>query len=297
VDVQLDFRQLNRFVAVAEAGQITRAAEQLHIAQPALSLSIVKLEESLGIRLFERTPRGVTLTTAGEAFYEKARIAITAAEEAHAVLGPWLRGEHRFVLGMLPSVQPLVRPILRRFMSERPEVDVQIRLLDPGSRVRDLKRGDVDAEVVFPPPPDDSLAIEIVAYAPRYVLLPDSHPLAGEPELAFDQIANETFPGRHPSVSEKWAAEAWLSDRRGRDTPVTSETPTTLDDLWTLIHAGKAIAVLPDFMVQQVASDGVRAVPLIDVEPLALGIARRKDDARPVVAAFFDVVREFAVDS
>ncbi|MCW3027579.1 MAG: LysR family transcriptional regulator [Solirubrobacterales bacterium] len=294
IDLQVDFRQLYRFVAVAEAGQITRAAKALHLAQPALSLSIAKLEENLGLQLFERTARGVTLTVAGEAFYEKARVALTAAEEAHAALQPWLRGEATLILGLLPSVQPLVRPMLRRFMEARPDVDVQIRLLDPASRLRDLKRGEIDAELLFPPPPDDALVIETVAYAPRYVLLPESHPLASESELVFGQIAHETFPGRHPSVSEKWAAEAWLSDRRGHDPPVTREAPVTLDDLWTLIHAGKAIAVLPEFMVRQIASDGVRAVPLIDVEPLELGMARRKDDTRPVLAAFFEVVREFA---
>jgi DNA-binding transcriptional LysR family regulator len=246
------------------------------------------------LRLFERHGRGVSLTPAGAAFYEKARIALRAAEEAQAVLRPWLRAEGSLILGLLPSVQPLVRPILRRFLEENPEVEVQIRLLDPASRLRDLKRGDVDAELLFPPPPDRSLVVETLAYAPRYVVLPESHPLATHSELVFDQIANETFPGRHPSVSEEWAAEAWLSDRRGHDPPVTRETPVTLDDLWTLIHAGKAISILPDFMVQQIASDGVRAVPLIDVEPLELAMARRREDTRPTLEAFFEIVREFA---
>jgi DNA-binding transcriptional LysR family regulator len=280
-------------VAVVEEGQITRAARELHLAQPALSQTIANLEKTLGIQLFERHGRGVSLTAAGAVFYEKARKALTAAEEAEAVLLPWLRAEGSLILGLLPSVQPLVRPILRRFLEENPDVDVQIRLLDPASRLRDLKRGDVDAELLFPPPPDDTLVIETVAYSRRYVVLAESHPLARESELVFDQIANETFPGRDPSVSERWAAEAWLSDRRGKDPPVTRETPVTLDDLWTLIHAGKAISVLPDFMIQQIASDGVRAVPLIDVEPMELGMARRKDDTRPSLLALFEVVRDF----
>jgi DNA-binding transcriptional LysR family regulator len=297
IDLQLDFRQLSRFVAVVEEGQITRAAKELHLAQPALSQMIAKLEESLGVQLFERHARGVTLTPAGAAFYEKARVALRAAEEAQAALTPWLRTEGTLVLGLLPSVQPLMRPILRRFTEARPDVDVQIRLLDPSSRLRDLKRGDIDAELLFPPPPDESLVAVTVAYAPRYVLLAENHPLASHSELVFDQIANETFPGRHPSVSEKWAAEAWLSDRRGSDPPVTRETPITLDDVWTLIQAGKAISVLPEFMVTQIAGDGVRAVPLIDVEPLELALARRRDDDRPALEALFEVVREFAPPS
>jgi DNA-binding transcriptional LysR family regulator len=291
---QFDLRQLSFFAAVVEEGQITRAAKKLHVAQPALSQTIAKLEEAVGFQLFERHARGVSLTAAGAAFYEKARIALEAAEEAQAVLGPLVRADGKLVVGLLPSVQPLIRPILRRFLEVRPDVEVQIRLLDPASRLRDLKRGDIDAELLFPPPPDDSLVIETIGYQQRYVVLSENHPLATQSELVFDQIANETFPGRHPDVSEKWAEEAWLSHLRESDPPLTRETPVTLDDLWTLVHAGKAISVLPDFMVKQITGDGVRAIPLIDVEPLELGMARRKADTRPVLIDFFEIVREVA---
>jgi DNA-binding transcriptional LysR family regulator len=63
--------------------------------------------------------------------------------------------------------------------------------------------------------------------------------------------------------------------------------PVTVDELWALIYAGKAIAVLPEFMVSPTAGDGVRAVPLTDVEPLEVGLARRADDARLVVENLF----------
>lgn len=248
----------------------------------------------MGLPLFERHARGVSLTPAGAAFYEKARIALTAGEEAQSVLGPWLRAEGSLIVGFFPSVQLVARPILRRFMEAHPDVDVQIRHLDPRSRLRDLKRRAIDAELLFPPPRDADLVVETVGYARRFVLLSESHPLAAEKGLIFDQIANETFPGRHPSVSEKWADEAWLSGRRGHDPPVTAEQPLTLDETWALIRAGKAVAVLPDFMVQQIAGDGVRAVPLVDVDPLELGMARRKGDERPVVTSFFEVVRDLA---
>src|SRR5438874_8288597 len=74
--------QLRYFVTVAEEGQITRAARKLHLAQPALSQAIAQLESELGLELLERQPHGVTLTADGEAFYEKARVALAAATEA-----------------------------------------------------------------------------------------------------------------------------------------------------------------------------------------------------------------------
>ena len=97
----------------------------------------------------------------------------------------------------------------------------------------------------------------------------------------FDQIAGETFPGRHPSVSEQWSRDAWLSDRRGHEPKVTAETPLTVDEVWALVHAGKAISVLPRFMVMTAVGDGVRAIPLVDVEPVDVAMARREDDQRP----------------
>src|SRR6516165_9692818 len=69
---------LHYFVTVADEGQITRAAQKLHIAQPALSHAIAELESQLGIELLERNPHGVTLTAAGEAFLVKARLAVAA---------------------------------------------------------------------------------------------------------------------------------------------------------------------------------------------------------------------------
>jgi len=285
-----DIRQLYYFVTTAEEGQITRAASKLHLAQPALSQTIAKLEATVGVKLFERHPRGVSLTPAGAAFFEKARVAVTAAQEAADVLGPWVRAESALVLGFSPSFNPIARPIMRRLMAENPDVLVRVRHLHPANRLVDLKSGLIDAELMLPPPPSDpDVVVETVFHSPRYVLLPDGHPLAGEAAIEFDEIANETFPGRHPSVSKEWSAEAWLSDRRGYDPPVTTETPLTLDEVWALVSAGKAVSVLPGFMIPPIEGHGVCAIPLSDVEPIAIGLARRREDTRALVSALFEI--------
>ena len=291
-----DFRQLYYFVAVAEAGQITRAAAELNIAQPALSQTISRLEASVGLPLLKRHPRGVSLTPAGAAFLEKARDALHAAEEAQAVLGPWLRTSSSVVLGFLPSLQPIARPILRRLMHGHPSIEAQVRHLSPSRRAVELKLGGIDAELLFPPPLDPELVVETVTSSRRFLLLPESHPLAGESGLSFEQIADETFPGRHPSVSERWANEAWLTDRRGHPPRVTSETPLTLDEVWTLVYAGKAVAVLPEFMVPPTVGDGVRGIPLLDVDPIEIGLARRRADRRYSVRALFEAMRQCAAE-
>lgn len=292
-----DIRQLYYFTVVVEQGQITRAAAKLHIAQPALSQMIAKLEKSLGVRLLERHPRGVDLTPAGTLFFEKASLAVRSAQEAEAVVGPYARAEGSVVFAFTASFHPFARPIMRRFVETRPDVQLNMHQRDPARRMLDLQAGLVDVELLLAPdPPSPGLSIEVISSEPRYVLLPEGHELASESSLEFEQIARETFPGRAPGLTEQWGRDAWLSDRRGHDPKVTSETPLTLDEVWALVHAGKAISVLPQFMVRRAEGNGVCAIPLTDVEPVDVGIARREDDSRAVVLDLFEAARDVAAE-
>src|SRR3982074_3055485 len=94
----LDLRPLRYFVAVAEEGQVTRAAERLHLAQPALSQALSKLEAGLRVKLLERHARGVSLTPAGKAFLQKLRGALAAMDDAQDAVSPWVQGELRLVV-------------------------------------------------------------------------------------------------------------------------------------------------------------------------------------------------------
>ena len=273
-------------MTVAEQGQITRAAAKLHIAQPALSQTIAKLEAAVGVRLLERHPRGVSLTPAGEAFLEKARIAVRAAEEAASVVGPWARAEGTLLLGFTPCFNPVARPLMAHFAQAHPDVQLQASTLSPGRSLLDLRAGVIDAELLLPPDGrEPDLIVQELFHARHFVLVGEGHHLAGERSLVFDQIADETFPGLHASVPRQWAAAAWLTDRRGQDPAVTAETPLTLDEVWALVRTGRAISVLPEFMVPPTIGNGVRAMPLTDVEPVVIALAWRANDDRLALTA------------
>jgi DNA-binding transcriptional LysR family regulator len=178
-------------------------------------------------------------------------------------------------------------------MERHSGVEMEVRHLDASERLTALRTGGIDAELLYPaPPPGDGLVTHTVLTSPRYAVLSEHHRLAGEGRLCFEQIAGETFPGRHPGRSPAWASEAWLPDRAGCDPPPTAETPLGLDQLWALIYSGRAIAVLPGFMLSATVGDGVRAIPLRDVDPLEVVLARREADRRHVVDALFELARE-----
>ena len=288
----IDLRQLHYLVVVVQEGQITRAAQRLQLAQPALSQAIARLETQLGVRLLERLPRGIEPTPAGAAFYEKAQVALQAVEEAQDALHPWAQSESSLRLGFLPALGPLARPWLRRFIAAEPGIELETRHLTPQERLVELRRGRIDVELMFPPPRDQDLAHEVVLRSPRYVLMHEGHPLAGAGSLEYAQIANERVPGRHPSVPKDWAQEAWLMNYRGSTPEMTREQPTSADEVWALVSAGKAISVLPEFMVHGAAGQGVRAVRLADVEPVEVALARRCDDDRRPVMALFEAAEE-----
>lgn len=283
----IELRHLRYLVVVVEEGQITRAAQRLHLAQPALSQAISKLERQLGVPLLERRPRGIVPTPAGVAFYEKACAALVAVEEASEALRPWARSEARLRLGTWPVLGPLARPWLRAVLHAHPDTEIETRHLRPEERLVELHRGRVDAALLFPPPEDPAIEHLVVLRSPRYVLVHDEHSLAGKKSLRYEQIEHETFPGRHPSIPEDWVEEAWVPHYRGAPRSFTREQPTTADEVWALVAAGKAISVLPEFMVAASLGDGVRAVPLSDVEPLEVALARRRDDSRAILDTLF----------
>src|SRR5947208_9466191 len=126
-----ELRQLRYFVAVAEEGQLTRAANRLHIAQPALSQAIAHLEQRLGVALFVRHARGMTLTPAGEAYLEAARTAVTAVADADRAAQSRSRAHCDLLEWGFLSWPPMVQApeLFDAFATANPDAQVSFRAL------------------------------------------------------------------------------------------------------------------------------------------------------------------------
>jgi DNA-binding transcriptional LysR family regulator len=189
----MELRHLRYFVAVAEEQSFTRAAERLWVAQPGLSTQIRRLEEELGVTLFERHTRGANLTDAGRVFLERARATLAAADDARATgndLESGLVGTIRLGLATEASSE-LVPSLLERFAASRPDVEITVIESHGGTLVRDLRDGRLDALIapsVFGSPELHRISLGTEAWA---VLVGPGHRLARPGPVTSDELDGE----------------------------------------------------------------------------------------------------------
>ena len=194
----MELRHLRYFVAVAEEGSLTVAAQKrLHTAQPSLSRQIHDLEGELGVQLLIRGPRGIELTSSGRVFLDHARVALlqveAAAEAARRAAQP---AKSSFAIGFLTGYEmdwlPAVMGILR---AELPSTEVIIHSQDSPDLAAGLIRGKIDLAFLRPEKQAPGLKFRPLRKDPLIVLMPCDHALAARASIRPQDIAGETFIG------------------------------------------------------------------------------------------------------
>jgi DNA-binding transcriptional LysR family regulator len=245
----ITLRQLQYFVAVAEDEHFTRASERLLIAQPSLSRQIHDLEETLGVSLFVRGPRGVYLTDAGRDLFVHARQIIAMLERAFdSVRETALGGRGRLRLGYYGPTfynNTVTYSALERFRAEWPQVEVVALELFTGQMVEALRAGRIDVAICRGEPDSPGLNCWTIATERLYVLLPAGDALAGTERVALRDLDGRkliTFPqalsfGLNARVADVAAAA-------GVSLPPAREV-TQLASIAYHVSAGDGIAILP----------------------------------------------------
>src|SRR5712664_3680095 len=197
----MELRHLRYFVAVAEEGSLTVAAQKrLHTAQPSLSRQIHDLELELGVQLLVRGPRGVELTASGRVFLDHARVALlqveAATEAARRAAQP---ARTSFAIGFLTGYEmdwlPAVMGMLR---AELPSIEVVIHSQDSPDLAAGLIRGKIDLAFLRPEKQAPGLKFKLLRKDPLIVLMPRDHALAARNSIRPQDIAGETFIGVSP---------------------------------------------------------------------------------------------------
>src|SRR5262245_14668300 len=153
----MELRHLRYFIAVAEEGHVTRAAERLDMQQPPLSQQIRALERELGVELFKRKPRGVELTDAGTEFLERARSILDQVDRAFAPTRRTARGEQgRVVVGFTSSTpfHPFMPRVIRSFREMSPLVSLVLEESGSGELVQGVRNEEIDAAFIRSPVAD-----------------------------------------------------------------------------------------------------------------------------------------------
>lgn len=287
-DVHL--RDLRYFVTVAEELHFTRAAERLYVSQPALSKQVRALERQVGAPLFAREPRGVALTEAGAVLLPYARRVLAAWSEGWTAVEA-ARAAQRSTLVVGMSTSPgrggLLPAIRSRFTAAHPETVLRLRQVSWDDPTAGLADGDADVAFVWLPLPDSGRYDWIVvAEEPRLVALPDAHPLAARPDLAFTDLLDEPFlalPQSAGVLRDHWLA---LDERAGRPARVGAEIAGT-EETYEALVAGLGICLVAEGNAPLVTLGGVVTRPVRGLSPSRYALAWRREDARrPLVRAY-----------
>ena len=290
----MDLRDLRYFLAIAQNGSVSRAAEQLHLSQPALSEQIRKLEDELGAPLFARTSRGVHLTDAGEALLPHARTVLAQADVAADAVRQVTRGlVGTLTLGFIDSAAlAILPPLIHRFSERYPDVKLRLRELGTRVQLEAIEQGTIDVGIVRGPIWNPELAGRRITTETLLVALPSTHRLAGEERVRVADLHDDGFI-MYPSERGAGLAEETLRmcHAAGFDPRVTQEA-NEIYTICAMVAAGLGVAIVPE-SASAVALSGVVYRPTDDPRAALERWAVWRDEAPlAVVRAFIDTLGE-----
>ncbi|MFJ1764283.1 LysR family transcriptional regulator [Amycolatopsis sp. NPDC088138] len=289
----LDLRLVRYFTVVAEHLNFARAAAELHVAQPALSRQIQRLENTLGVRLLDRTNQGSRLTAAGAAFLPQARKLLHGAEQAVVTAQAAAR---TVTIGYTDDL--VITPAVRDLRRRHPDAHVRTRHLGAQDASMLLER-QVDVLVTRTPLPipADDLDVTVLYSEARVLLVPASHRLAGKESVTAGDIAAEPLVGC-TGMGAAWTSFWRLEPRAdSAPAPVGPTLAETYADKLEAVAEGSAIAVVPAGDRRHTLRPDVVAVPLEDAEPCQVVAATRTTDTDPLAGEFVRSAQELLVHS
>ncbi|MFK7696345.1 LysR family transcriptional regulator [Paenibacillus sp. HJGM_3] len=190
----MELLQLQYFVAVARLEHVTEAAQSLHVTQSSLSKTIQRLEEDLGVPLFDRIGRRLRLNEFGTRFLHRAERALFELEQGKQELRD-LSGPEHGTLELAVTTASTLPNILREFRKKRPHIQFHVQMLTTQEMVTLLHRGEVDFCLSSPPIRGDDIECEIVFVDPILVAVPEGHRLANRSSVSLAELKDEGFVG------------------------------------------------------------------------------------------------------
>ncbi|CAM4342891.1 LysR family transcriptional regulator [Paenibacillus typhae] len=285
----MELRQLQYFLKVAQKEHVTKAAEELHVAQSAVSRQIHQLEQELGVDLFMQKGRNLQLTPVGQLFCKRVETLLKDLErsvaEVHEFLDPEL-GEIR--IGFPHSLGThLIPSIVAEFRRHYPNVRFRFKQGTYASLIKDVSSGEVDLAFISPFPENEgNVAGDIVMTEELFAILPQHHPLAGETVIRLEQLRDEKFVLFSQGYSLR--PIVWQACIQAGFKPQIAFEGGETDTIRGLVAAGMGVSLLPETALYQ--TNPMQPAQVRVIEPAVtrtVGIIHRSDGKLPLVARSF----------
>jgi len=286
----VELRRLRYFVAVAEELNFRRAAERLHLAQPALSQQVQKLELELGVQLLHRTRRTVALTPSGSVLLEEARRLLQQAEAAaRATLDASAGTNGKLRLGHLADAVPAALPrAISRFASRHPGVEVRPETVPARRAIEDVRAGRLDVAVVGLPASTDGLHVTSLGFEGTVAAIASNQALSGRGSIPMSALS-ETELIMLPRTANPAFYDGILAGCREAAIapPITETAEPKVELALLLVAAGAGIALMPACAAEQYKIPGVVFRPVEAPAPMTeIGLVTRTDQASTSITAF-----------
>jgi DNA-binding transcriptional LysR family regulator len=290
--MHLTLRQLTVFEAVARHLNYTRAADEMYLSQPAVSMQIRQLEDAVGLPLFERLGRKIHLTEAGRELYYYAQAIDRQLKEAEEVLAA-LKGlnKGRLAVSVASTANYFATRLLAAFKREFEGVAVSLDVTNRRTLLRQLEHNEVDLVIMGRPPEDADLIAEPFMDHPLVVIAPAGHPLAGQRDIPMARLADEPFVVRERGSGTRIAMEKSFAEQ-GRSLKTGMEM-TSNEAIKQAVEAGLGLGIVSLHTLELELATGRLAV--LDVEGFPIMrqwhvVHRREKRLSPIAVAFRDFV-------
>lgn len=287
----VDLRSLGYFVAVAEELNVGRAATRLHMSQPPLSRTIQQLEGELGVELFTRSARGMTLTEAGHVLLPEAREVLARVDSLPSLVSQSAEARTLTIGTLADSVDRAGRNLIDTFCSRHPDVGIRIVEADLTDPTVGVERGLVDVALTRGPFTATGVAVAEIRRDPVGVVLRATDPLASRERVRLDELRDRRW-FRIPDTADPLWRDYWAGGREpvdGFDTIVRTVRECVQAVLWS-----NSIGLVPMTISR---APGITVVPVDDIPPSSLVVAWRRRDRRALIRDFVDVATRLAPKS
>lgn len=265
--MNITLRQLVAFERVARRLSFTRAAEELYLTQPAVSMQIKQLEEAIGLPLLERLGRKIYLTRAGEEFYRLSRAISRQLEEAEEWVEEFKGAEGgRLAVAVASTVHYFGIRLLAAFCRDHPKVKVSFKVTNRKGLLQLLEDNEADLVLMGQPPETNDLVAEVFLDNPLVVIAPPGHPLSEKPVVLLDELRHENFIMREQGSGTRTSVERFLAEH-GVSVDVTMEMNSN-GAIKQSVEEGLGLAIVSIHSLDRELADGSLVILPVEAFPI-----------------------------